>query len=89
MNPYQGLKLNPVNSTNRFERGSNQHESLSGIETAYPLQKIEIWEQVLINMNPYQGLKQVQFSGLGHVGLSSNQHESLSGIETSIRPRQT
>ncbi len=57
MNPYQGLKLASLEKMAPYRTCSNQHESLSGIETnleAY-LQRELI---VLINMNPYQGLKQ-------------------------------
>ena len=36
---------------------SNQHESLSGIETEVETLAARIIGQVPINMNPYQGLK--------------------------------
>ncbi len=58
MNPYQGLKHFFRGEELINNPGSNQHESLSGIETlstdAFDFSKY----YVPINMNPYQGLKQ-------------------------------
>ncbi len=56
MNPYQGLKLQ-ISASDGGIAGSNQHESLSGIETSCPTRTARRCLSVLINMNPYQGLK--------------------------------
>ncbi len=88
MNPYQGLKQ-PTSNTSDLEhlQGSNQHESLSGIETVPVPSALRYAGEVPINMNPYQGLKRLMHEGL-LFGTGSNQHESLSGIETQL-PRDT
>ncbi len=83
MNPYQGLKQNN-HKTDRAQTGSNQHESLSGIET--PRQHRSA-QQERRRSNQHESLSGIEtIAVLANSGAlpkaSSNQHESLSGIET-------
>ncbi len=56
LNPYQGLKLNPVVGQMRDNNRLNTSKSLSGIETK-PLLPVSPLSPVSILLNPYQGLK--------------------------------
>ncbi len=80
MNPYQGLKhLQPK----RYwcpDNGSNQHESLSGIETCCLAEAnvIRGFQSTWIPIRDWN----LELARSANIPISSNQHESLSGIET-------
>ncbi len=81
MNPYQGLKpsacLLPLLG---LRQSSNQHESLSGIETCQYCSpaKSTRFQSTWIPIRDWNGTVVVQADDIR----GSNQHESLSGIET-------